>query len=211
MSYEAADPRNALFSGERIRSCSVYEEGTLMLSCVGRLKRLLPPPEEAAGAVDWNVVEESLGVRLPSDYKEFTEVYGGGTILDYFILCLMVPNVGGSIEWWEEEMWNLRHFPDEIPRGYVIDQGSVNLLPWALTIDGDFCYLWMEPRQEPDRWWVVTRTRDMDWSVFEGSMVEFLEEVVAGRRRELWMPRDFPGEEPWFKTTAQYLAERHPE
>ncbi|WP_181188176.1 SMI1/KNR4 family protein [Actinopolyspora mortivallis] len=181
-----------------------------MSSCVGRLKRLLPPPEEAAGAVDWNVVEESLGVRLPSDYKEFMDTYGGGTIEDFLIIYRFADNIEGTLEIWRNEMWRVRYFWDEVPEWVILEEKWENILPWANTVDDDVCYLLMEPREDPEQWCVVSRDEDMDWSVFEGSMVEFLEEVVAGRRRESWMPYNFPGEEPWFKTTAQYLADTDP-
>ncbi|SDJ72466.1 hypothetical protein SAMN04487820_101491 [Actinopolyspora mzabensis] len=182
-----------------------------MPSSIDRLKQLLSPPDDAPGVVDWGLIEERLEVGLPNDYKEFVRFYGNGTIEGFMMTFLMAPNVDNGIEWWEEQLWVLRQLSEDVPESYVIASSGANLLPWAYTIDNDLCYLWMEPLEDPDRWWVVSRTRDMDWSVFEGSMIEFLVEIISGSRREVWMPRDFPGEYPWFKTTAQYLADTNPE
>lgn len=177
---------------------------------VDRLKQLLPPPEVAPAPQPWQDVERRLGVALPNDYKEFMEVYGDGTIKDLLLLVSYGESLDASMELRQEDLDAMRLSPEDVFPGGVIEEGKVNLLPWAYTIDCAFCYFWMEPRENPDQWWVVSREREMEWSVFEGSMVEFLVEVVSGRRREPWMPRNFPGDSPWFKTTARYLADTDP-
>ncbi|WP_170837524.1 SMI1/KNR4 family protein [Actinopolyspora xinjiangensis] len=181
-----------------------------MSSVLDRLKSVLPPPEVSLDPVDWAAVEQALGLRLPSYYKEFMDTYGGGTIEDFLIIYRFADNIEGTLEIWRSEMRRVRYFWDEVPEWATLEEGRENILPWANTIDDDVCYLLMEPREDPEQWCVVSRDEDMEWSVFEGSMVEFLVEVVSGRRREPWMPRDFPGDSPWFKTTAQYLADTDP-
>ncbi|SFT75568.1 SMI1 / KNR4 family (SUKH-1) [Actinopolyspora lacussalsi subsp. righensis] len=182
-----------------------------MASSLDRLRMLLPPPEVAPAPQPWQDVERRLGVALPNDYKEFMEVYGDGTLEDYLLLEQLITSEEEFSEWWEEQLDDLRSAAERVPERYTLEPGRVDLLPWGFTIDVDVCYWWMDPREDPDRWWIVSRDRDVSrWSVFEGSMVEFLVEVVSGRRREPWMPCDFPGDSPWFKTTARYLADTDP-
>ncbi|ASU79686.1 hypothetical protein CDG81_16995 [Actinopolyspora erythraea] len=57
-----------------------------MASSLDRLRMLLPPPEVAPAPQLWEDVERRLGVALPNDYKDFTEVYGDGTLEDYLLL-----------------------------------------------------------------------------------------------------------------------------
>jgi len=54
-----------------------------------RLRQLLPPPAEPVepGRPDgWAAVEGTLGTRLPTDFKAFTELYGSGTVDDFLYL-----------------------------------------------------------------------------------------------------------------------------
>jgi SMI1 / KNR4 family (SUKH-1) len=40
------------------------------------LARLIGPPPRQTPPIDWAAVEQTLGLRLPSDYKAFTSAYG---------------------------------------------------------------------------------------------------------------------------------------
>ncbi|WP_405363504.1 SMI1/KNR4 family protein [Kitasatospora sp. NBC_00085] len=42
----------------------------------------MPPHDGSGDIVDWDSVEETLGVPLPSDFRDFVAVYGAGSIDD---------------------------------------------------------------------------------------------------------------------------------
>jgi len=47
--------------------------------------QLLPPPDRQDRSKErWDVVEEALGLPLPSDYKRIVETYGCGSVDDWF-------------------------------------------------------------------------------------------------------------------------------
>lgn len=60
-----------------------------------------PPPGHGWRAVDWASVEQSLGLPLPQDYKDFIAVYGPGTFDDFLHIFLpagtgpMIQNING--------------------------------------------------------------------------------------------------------------------
>lgn len=63
-----------------------------MQSKVSELRTLLPPPTDPRNnSGDWEVVESSLGTRLPRDYKEFTELYGTVKICNYLVIHTAFP------------------------------------------------------------------------------------------------------------------------
>ncbi|WP_456242764.1 SMI1/KNR4 family protein [Actinopolyspora lacussalsi] len=180
-----------------------------MASSLDRLRMLLLPPEVAPAPQPWEDVERRLGVALPNDYKEFMETYGGGTIEEFLIFLSYSQSFEAAMGWKGRDLEEIRMSPEDVFPGGAVEEGKVNLLPWAYTIDGDVCYWLMDPREDPDQWRVVSRERDMEWNFFGGGMMEFLVEITSGRRREPWFPDDFLCGSSCFKTTAQYLADRH--
>ncbi|WP_329377254.1 SMI1/KNR4 family protein [Streptomyces sp. NBC_01351] len=46
---------------------------------VNVLVQLCPPPSGSVPAIDWDTVENTLGMRLPQDYKRLAATYGPGT------------------------------------------------------------------------------------------------------------------------------------
>jgi hypothetical protein len=54
-----------------------------MLSAVNELVALVPPLSGGSARIDWTTIEESVGLRLPSDYKAIVEAYGPGVFDDF--------------------------------------------------------------------------------------------------------------------------------
>jgi hypothetical protein len=65
--------------------CGIIE--IALKSRINELIELLPPPEGVRNTTgDWELVEKDLGIRLPDDFKAFTELYGSVKICD----CLFI-------------------------------------------------------------------------------------------------------------------------
>ncbi|MFR9793797.1 SMI1/KNR4 family protein [Streptomyces sp. MB22_4] len=150
---------------------------------VTRLRDMLPPPSSGGDTVDWEELARAEGVVLPSDYREFVEVYGGGEIDEY--LGISTPPVPGSVYGDlldgfapylrpEDEAELAVHFPGG---------GPLKLLVLGCTTDGDVL-LWLRIG-EPDTWKIAVFRRqalygEKPWTVFDGGLVEFLVTVLEG-------------------------------
>lgn len=54
------------------------------------------------------------------------------------------------------------------------------LLPWGAVREGGFAFWLKEPADDPDSWPVVAASQECDyWDRFDGTVCEFLTEVVA--------------------------------
>lgn len=149
-----------------------------------RLRDLLVPPK-IRRVYDWHDVEQVLGA-LPHDYKELVELYGPATF-DSFI-SVFAPNAArpaldlatqaGDQLWAMREVaaaWGL----DEIP--FDLDTSlKGELLPWAITVNGDLCFL-VRRGATAEEWSVaVYESRGPDWFHFEGTATQFLYGVLSG-------------------------------
>jgi hypothetical protein len=163
------------------------------------LVRLVPPPLRTVAVPNWEAVEARLGVRLPGDYKWLIERYGPGS---FGFLQVLLPE--SSIE-----NVRLEHQAKQTAEGldYLRESGmdipyqNAELLPFAGTNNGDFCYWLRHPADDPDAWTVVVgeRSAGPEWSTFDGGVVEFLYAVLSGRHQVSVFPEDFPSEEPTFE------------
>ncbi|WP_052768619.1 SMI1/KNR4 family protein [Streptomyces humi] len=171
-----------------------------MTIALEELLRLVPPPTDAPrAAVDWERVEDELGVRLPDDYKRLSERYGPGDF-DGFMTILhphsqfWPTRLAGAAERAAEL---LEQMPESLRKRvpYDID----HLLAAGKTDNGDTIYWVTEPDHAPDEWTVTANgARNTKWSHFEGGMVEFLVAILSGTTRLDVFPSDFPSVRPAF-------------
>jgi hypothetical protein len=121
--------------------------------------------------------------ELPTDYREFVQVYGGGEIDEY--LSISTPHLPGSpygdllervepLLSAEDQAELVRRLPEVT---------SPLLLPFGATASSDVVF-WLRERS-PDVWKVVTFRRqsphgESRWSNFGGGMVEFLVAALKG-------------------------------
>jgi SMI1-KNR4 cell-wall len=149
------------------------------------LLRVLPPPKRPLDQRgDWASVEAALGLRLPSDYKEFISVYGSGRIGTSLVIANPFHWLrhGQSVRaTWSD--W-AKFYPDIAEYGEVIpypvypqpggllpfgEFGDVNILNW-LTVG------------EPDLWPFLYYDRDQGFFEIKGlGAVEFILEAVTQR------------------------------
>jgi len=164
------------------------------------LEALVPPPTAPIAADgDWTMVEQTLGVRLPTDFQALVRRYGHGQFAD---ITLLTPFSAGA-----EDLFNLVYraraqldlyrdhrdaWPEDFP--YSLYPEPQGLLEWANTGNGDGLY-WLT-LGEPDSWPVVI------WNIREGSRryeigaVELLFAYLSGQREvDLLGP---PPSNPWF-------------
>lgn len=149
------------------------------------LRRALPPPKRPIDHHgDWAGIESSIGMGLPSDYKAFISLYGGGQIGKCLVVSspfLWVRHGRDVREAWAN--W-ASFYPDIAVYGEVIpypvfpqpggllpfgNLGDVNILNW-LTVG------------EPDCWPFVYYDRDDGFIEVKGlSAVGFILEAVTQR------------------------------
>ncbi|UYQ64001.1 SMI1/KNR4 family protein [Streptomyces peucetius] len=156
------------------------------------LRTLLPPPPEPyLGDADWEWVAEQLGTRLPAEYVELMEAYGGSTWLGWLNLPAPLNTGPGGLvaeQWYRDAYRELREqFPEYQPLQVWPEKGG--FLPFASTIDGDqIC--WLTEGDDPDAWplIVVPRHADQGDPLPQG-LTDTLLEWLRGRFRA----EGFPG------------------
>ncbi|MFE1442702.1 hypothetical protein [Streptomyces sp. NPDC058739] len=132
--------------------------------------------------VDWDRAESALGVRLPSDYKEYVYWFGPGGFDEYLIVC--VPGVANSntelAAHLAQERRNARvraGVTGSAPRVPLVPEPS-GWLPWGFTTGGDGLY-WVTAGDDPDRWTIAGRPgRGSDLARFGGGFAAFLHAFI---------------------------------
>jgi hypothetical protein len=109
--------------------------------------------------------EEALGVRFPSDYLAFIEVYGEGEVGDDIAVCSPKSVVGTTRVFREDPGPYLMHAPD----GWSPD----SLIRWGAD-DGANDFFWYVTGDDGDRWPVVEFEHGGPAVVHDCGMVEFL-------------------------------------
>jgi len=158
---------------------------------LAELQDLMPPPKLPVGAIgDWHHIENKLGTRLPSDYKEFVRIYGAGAIGEMPI-CVSSPfstinNLQQQIDGTTEGYRLMRKLGWELPYSIFPEQNG--LLAWGNTGNGD--YLNWLTRGDPDTWLIVVwYSAGAEFLRFEIGMVNFLAEALSLRLKVF--PSDF--------------------
>lgn len=173
-----------------------------MASGLDRLKELSPPPPSGGAQPDWQAAEEAVGSALPTDYKQLVKAYGPGSF-DDFIWILQPMHDNRHLDLVHQRdiqldaLRTLRAGGEEIP--FDVDAGEEELLPWAITDNGDVVYWLRRPGQSPDEWPVaINAARDPRWEQYDGSATEFLADVLSKKRRLSVFPEDVPSDDPAF-------------
>jgi SMI1/KNR4 family protein SUKH-1 len=162
------------------------------------LVALVAPPPRFPAILDWEAVEDRLGVRLPSDYKWLVERYGPGSFDDF----LHIFQPGSDLEsirleyQAERTAWALDYLRNG---GESVPYENSELLSFGRTDNGDTCYWVRRPVDDPEAWTiVVNEARGPHWSTFEHGVVQFVFDVLSGNHHVSVFPDDFPSWEPEF-------------
>lgn len=111
---------------------------------IAALAQVMAPTFGVDEALDWPSVEERLDCQLPSDYKAFMSLYGGGGIDD--LLSVLLPLHEDGIQWdpgaIEDEISGARSTWEHTPAQWRPDLDPAHILPWGQTSGPDLlCWL----------------------------------------------------------------------
>jgi len=154
------------------------------LADLRRWFRDLPPPPTP---VDWAWAESELGFALPSDYKEFCDLFGGCRINYLFVHApLAQRTLSDGIElvrgYFGLSLYEYREAP-----GWPDYQ---RLLLWG-EIDSEKLLCWdRNSSSDPDEWRTVVFNRGGRLVWLDGNMTTCIRDFIAGRQR----PAIFGGE-----------------
>ncbi|MBW5482633.1 SMI1/KNR4 family protein [Streptomyces bambusae] len=149
---------------------------------IAALAQVMVPTFGVDEALDWPSVEGQLDCRLPSDYKAFMSLYGGGGIDD--LLNVFLPLHQDGIQWdpgaIEDEVSGARATWEHTPVRRRPDLDPAHILPWGQTSGPDLlCWLTTDP--DPDRWPVLVWGRHTAecWTQFDCGMARFLLQIFT--------------------------------
>ncbi|MFE5676747.1 SMI1/KNR4 family protein [Streptomyces erythrochromogenes] len=133
--------------------------------------------------MDWEGIADAVQLELPSDYREFVELYGGGEIDEY--LSVSTPPVPGSpygdlLDRVDPALSDR----DRQELGALLGGQTLPLLlPFAYSASSDVAF-WLR-KGAADSWRVAIFRRQTPWGVnrwtiFNGGMAEFCLAVLTG-------------------------------
>lgn len=132
---------------------------------------LIPPPVARPATVDWALIEQRLGFRLPTDYKALADTYGPGVFCDDFLVWTGLPWPDASIEEaGRHAVADLEPLLEDLSivtwahddgTDTAVDLSGDSLFGWGRSTDGDSGY-WHRTGDDPDGWPVLSPTAS--WS-----------------------------------------------
>ncbi len=128
------------------------------------LREIIGVPPERVPAVNWDAVHARLGLVLPSDYRDFIDVYGPGTFGQVRIL-----SPGGPGDWDLVALLEQRHTQVQgVDRDFRLDvpcyPEAGGVVSWGVTHDGR-TLAWAPADPDPDRWVVALIRANMRMSL----------------------------------------------
>ncbi|MCZ7417227.1 MULTISPECIES: SMI1/KNR4 family protein [unclassified Streptomyces] len=153
------------------------------VNSIQELARNLGLVEPRRYIVDWDRAERDVGVRFPSDYKEYVYWFGPGGFEDSFFVS--IPGVENSnvelLSNFRDEVEDLRSWNsgDRGPAIIKLFPESGGWLPFAVSVEGCGIF-WITEGGDPNCWPVAARTRFWEPEYFRGGFAEFLCAAVYG-------------------------------
>lgn len=141
----------------------------------------------------WNEIEKKLGVNLPTDYKEFIDLFGAG-IIDDFILVFSPFSENENMNFFIQQDLNNEAYstlkeshPNEFP--YQIFTKKSGLLPWGRTENGDILN-WIVD-MNLDEWPILIYDGYGDYFECQNSMTNFINDLITRNISCPFFPGDF--------------------
>lgn len=160
------------------------------MTSLSELIELCPPPSEAP-PVDWSDAENTLGLRLPQDYKDLAATYGPGAFCGFIRIyhplgATQWVNLTGSMP--ATIRAQLQHALD---RGTSIPHRPDQLFAVGVTDNGNYLFWITDEQQDPNTWRVtVNEARGPRWYTFDGTLTDFLTAALSGRVHVPMFPHD---------------------
>ena len=150
-----------------------------MHPAVARLTELMPPPSSGGVPVDWDAAVEQWGNELPTDYREFIELYGGGSINRSFHFS--APSVVGysprqAIDLVQATELGFELFDAEDEDALAEAEGRIC---WAVDAGANHAY-WDTADADPERWTVLVLKKYGEWVPFDCGMAQFMVHLLTG-------------------------------
>lgn len=180
--------------------------GTYHFMSLNRLFAIAPPPNSPVGAgspSDWPDIEQRVGTKVPEDYKQFINAYGGGCFVNFLWVYSPFAPSWHIMKWRNEVLDAYRSaqkaFPQYAPP-FPAFPSLGGLLPWGQTDNGD-CLFWLTTGR-PVTWTVVVcdSKYSEQYCEYSTSMTEFLLKWLSREFVPLVFPDDIDFESmPRFK------------
>lgn len=154
------------------------------------LAKVLPPPavpcEPFRGP--WRPVEAELGTLLPTDYKEFARLYGGGYFMEFMGIDIpRYSNPNMRLELSCRVVSRSFSSDDDLP--YPMWPQPGGLLSFGGTDNGD-CLFWLRDGP-PEEWRVVVWDRGLQtFEVIDRDLTGFLAGLITGEVLPAAFPED---------------------
>jgi hypothetical protein len=155
--------------------------------CVNHLGGLADISVSRKAEVDWPVLEERIGLRLPEDYKLLVEMLPDGWFRGFVRVLRPRKSADGGMELLHSEAAHRLEDMRQWRAGgygtfpYPIYPEPAGLLPWGSAIRGAL-FFWLTGPGDPGDWPVITASAEWDyWDRFDGTVCEFLVAVATGR------------------------------
>jgi hypothetical protein len=152
--------------------------------------------------IDWQEVEESLGLALPDDYKLFIARFPRGFIQNYIQICPPRLHDGrldllGTFRIVLDNMREMREDrPEDFPFPIYPEPGG--LIIWGNAKRGEYFY-WLPSSPNPNEWEIVVSGSGWEDLVkFPGPMIRFLTGLVEGHVSAPVLAKDLAEIEPCF-------------
>ncbi len=167
---------------------------------ISKLENIIKPSNDLSDKYTkekWDEIELALGIKLPTDYKEFINKYGVGSINDFlWILNPFTENSNLNLikkgeEIREAYITSKNEFPDDFMHDMFPSNGG--LLPCAITDNGDEIY-WLTSNTSDEWNIVVYESRSSDYYEYSMGLAEFLYKILEKEIECSAFPDDFPGD-----------------
>jgi len=158
------------------------------------------PPNREIVSVNWDPVEEDLGLVVPGPCRALVETYGGARFDDF--ISVLMPGAENEnldlVSRTKKIWWALDESDDEDDAEFLQEHGlSIrDLVAWGVTGNGDFCFA-VNPSKVSEVT-IVCDPRESDWESFRVTPDDFLGQILEGDLACSVFPGSFPSGAPTF-------------
>jgi SMI1-KNR4 cell-wall/Ankyrin repeats (3 copies) len=154
---------------------------------IEKLVKLVPPPKEPVELgtkKDWSRAEKTLGVKLPSDYKEFIDRYGSGEFAGFFLVFNPFSKTINLLDKFETLGASYRDSHDSDPDNFPLAMFPEvpGMIPWGHDTNGHTYFWLVKNKKTPDEWTIVwDEGDDQGFEEHKWTFSEYLLGVLKGK------------------------------